>query len=105
MSNLYESIKIGYVCFPKDLASQTTAWQDSWKEMVKTLYDGEAGSVIKDVTKSYKALGVCLALSIVFSIIYMYMMSLCAWGIAMVSILIIELTFFGGAGGLIYAAT
>jgi len=76
---------------------------DEVKDFIdEALMNGSAGAAWSDIETGTKTIIICCFTALVFSILFMWMMSKCARGLAMFSILLLFLSFFGGAGACFY---
>lgn len=90
------------MCFPKDVNDLPAEYKEKWDKVVDDLKTGESGKYIQDLQHSWKDVAICLVLAMVYSLVYMYAMSIFPTAIAYMAIFFIELIFIGGGALLVY---
>lgn len=89
----YDSVNfIGY-CFPRN-----PELIPGWTNIESKLKDGNVGKFVNDVKTSANSLIICTVLALVFSILYLYMMSIFPTQLAYLAVLIVEACFVAGIG-------
>ena len=94
----YDTINIAGYCMPKNLDQLPQNYQDTWNQALTNLKASQAGQLINDLQITKNAVFICLGLSLIYSIMYIYMMSRFSNCLAKFSILVIELCIVGAAG-------
>lgn len=90
------------MCFPSDVENLPMALKEKWNKVVDDLRAGESGKMIQDLQNSWKEIAICLVTAMVYSLLYMYAMSIFPTAIAYMAIIFIELVFVVGGAGLIF---
>ena len=93
----YASTTVGLLCFPTE---RSEAFNENWDAFMSS----DAGHFMNDVYRSWKSCVICLALGVVYTIIFMYALAYCTTCLAFISIGCIELCFIGGMGSAVYFA-
>jgi len=91
------------MCFPSSLDTMPAALKKKWDDVKDDLKTGDSGKVIQDLQNSWKDIAICLVMAMVYSLIYMYAMSIFPTAIAYLAIICIELVFVVGGGSMIYS--
>jgi len=69
------------------------------------LSSGKVGAAWADIQDGAKTIAICSVTALILSVIFMWMMSACARGLAMFSLVLLFISFFGGAGACLYMST
>lgn len=89
-------------CLPSD----PKAIESNLKKQLDTLMETQAVSTFwRDMEIASTAIYISLALALVYTLIYLYLMSNCAHMLAYVAIGLLELLFLAGMAGAIYGST
>lgn len=94
----YDTINIAGYCFPMHIDQLPEQFKGNWNSAVQTLKTSQAGQLLNDLQITKNAVFISLGLSLVYSIIFIYMMSNFANCLAKFAILVIELCIMGAAG-------
>lgn len=94
----YDTVDVAGYCFPKNLDNIPGEFKESWDSILDDIKSSQAGKVLNDLKITRKAVFSCLALALVYSIIFIYMMSRFANCLAKLAILVIELCMIGSIG-------
>lgn len=87
---------------PSDYQAAETAFQ-TFKESIKDLMNTKLGGGITDIYLSSRAVNWSIGLSIVYCILYIYLMSMFAEYIAWAIIVIVQIGLFVGSGASFYS--
>jgi len=98
----YATKDILTMCFPSDVQNLPAPLKDKWDQVKDALKTGDSGRIIQDLQNSWMDIAICLVMAMVYSLLYMYAMSIFPTGIAYMAIAFIELIFVVGGAGLIY---
>jgi hypothetical protein len=98
IDNEYATKAFGAYCFPENVDDLPAPLKDGWNKFLTKIKDSQVGKSINDVKIAKISMSVCLGLSAVYSIIYIYMMSRFADCMAKLCILIIEVCMIAGIG-------
>lgn len=98
----YPTSNVLNMCFPSSLDTMPAALKKKWDDVKDDLKTGDSGKVIQDLQNSWKDIAICLVMAMVYSLIYMYAMSIFPTAIAYLAIICIELVFIVGGASMIY---
>lgn len=92
---------LGY-CVPKDPKAVGAAAKQSWDDLMK---NQALSTFYRDLSIASTAIYVSFGLGLVYTLIYLYLMSNCAHLLAYVAIGLLELLFVAGMAGALYGGS
>lgn len=99
MKNTHDTFDIFNFCIPNiaSLKSSDSKEYEAWMNLLKEFENDQIGRKIKDLYYSSRAIYWSIGLSIVYSLVYIYLMSLVAEYIAWAMITLVQLALFAVA--------
>lgn len=98
----YSTIDVLGHCVPRDLAAFDATLKNEWD---KLMMNQGVATFYKDLEIASTAIYISFGLGLVYTIVYLYLMSNCAHLLAYVAIGLLELLFITGMAGSLYGAT
>jgi len=95
ISNKYETINVGDYCLPTTVKDLKPKEQAGYKAVKANFLNSKAGSVVMDMYLSSRAIYISMAMSIIYSIVFIYLMSWFAEVIAWCCIVLVQIGLIG----------